>query len=261
MEVGWIEAGLALAIAFVVPTGFLSLQRIHGDARPVPGWAKVSVLSLVTPWPVVSALLAIPWCGFAIREAAVGLRRWLRNRSARAVTEGVPAVFLAVGAVFLVLGRGDIPFFGFSEQIVDLTAVHFHFAGFVLPLIALLNDRAESSSISRAALWGTVLAIPLTAAGIVAGAAIELAGASLVALSAATVAVIQLRIAWRSHQLLVLASLALLVSMPLAVVYAYGEFTMTPYLTVPMMLRTHGALNAFGFALPAVYGWNKMGLV
>lgn len=260
MEFGWIEAGLAVGIAFVVPTGFLSLQRIHGDSRRVPKWAKISVLSLITPWPFVSALLAVPWCGFAIREAVAGLRRWMSNRSARAFAEAVPAGFLAVGGVFLVLGRGDVSFLGFSNQIVDLTAVHFHFAGFVLPLIALLNDRVESSSISRAALWGTVLATPLTAAGIVAGAAIELVGAFLVASSAVTIAVIQLRIAWRSHALLMLASAALLVSMPLAAIYAYGEFTVTPYLTIPMMLRTHGALNAFGFALPAVYGWNKMGL-
>jgi len=260
MEFGWIEAGLAVAIAFVVPTGFLSLQRILGESSPVPGWAKVSVLSLITPWPLVSALLAVPWCGFVIREAVRGIRRWTRGRSARAFTEAVPAGFLAVGGVFLVLGRGDIPFLGFSNQIVDLTAVHFHFAGFVLPLIALLNDRVQDSSISRAALWGTVLATPLTAAGIAAGAAMELVGASLVALSAVAIALVQLRIARRSQPLLMVASVALLISMPLAAVYAYGEFTVTPYLTIPMMLRTHGALNAFGFALPAVYGWNKMGL-
>ena len=143
------------------------------------------------------------------------------------------------------------------NEIIDLTAVHFHFAGFVLPAVALIVHAFAPRRLSETVAWGAVCATPLTAVGILVSPAIELVGASAVALTGMTLAILQWRIGWRAKPWLLVSSASLLVSMPLALVYAVGEFTSTAWLTIPAMLRTHGALNAFGFALPAVIGWNR----
>ena len=77
------------------------------------------------------------------------------------------------------------------------------------------------------------------------------------------VALLQIRLAVRSAslgaRLLFAASgLSLLTGMVLAAAYALGKFLDTPWLTIPQMLPTHGAINALGFAMLGLFGWNMV---
>jgi hypothetical protein len=58
--------------------------------------------------------------------------------------------------------------------------------------------------------------------------------------------------------LLVTSSLALAVAMVLACIYAAGTFLATDWLDIPTMLRWHGAVQALGFTLPGLAGWNMV---
>jgi hypothetical protein len=49
---------------------------------------------------------------------------------------------------------------------------------------------------------------------------------------------------------------SLIIGMVLAAVYALGHYLGLEWLDIPQMLPFHGAVNAFGFALPAVVAWN-----
>ena len=55
------------------------------------------------------------------------------------------------------------------------------------------------------------------------------------------------------------AGVALMVSMPLAVIYSTGTVLGVVWLDVPTMARLHGSLNALGFALPAMLAWTIEG--
>lgn len=55
--------------------------------------------------------------------------------------------------------------------------------------------------------------------------------------------------------LLTVSSLSVLVPMLLAVQWALGANLGTPALSIADMARTHGVLNAFGFALTGIVGW------
>ena len=57
------------------------------------------------------------------------------------------------------------------------------------------------------------------------------------------------------------AGVALLLSMPLAVVWATTSWLGIAFLSVPLMAATHGALNVVGFAVPAVFAWRKATVV
>ncbi|MBP6508338.1 MAG: YndJ family transporter, partial [Opitutaceae bacterium] len=79
---------------------------------------------------------------------------------------------------------------GFSPDIVLLTAVHFHFAGLVLPVVTgLVLARHPQSRAAHWSAWGVLLGVPLVAAGISAvqlgwGGAIECLAAIVLVLSA-----------------------------------------------------------------------------
>jgi hypothetical protein len=52
-----------------------------------------------------------------------------------------------------------------------------------------------------------------------------------------------------------ISGLSLLLSMPLAAIYATGVWLDLAWLDVPTMARTHGALNVIGVAIPISIAW------
>ena len=76
--------------------------------------------------------------------ALAGLVELIERRSLRP-TDLAPAAavaYLSVGAGWLVLSRAGLRPEGFSHEIVELTGVHFHYAGFAATLMAALTMRA-----------------------------------------------------------------------------------------------------------------------
>jgi len=58
--------------------------------------------------------------------------------------------------------------------------------------------------------------------------------------------------------LLLLSSLSLIAAMSLALLYATGNYLQMDWLDIPFMLRWHGPIQVFGFALPGVVAWSLM---
>ena len=139
---------------------------------------------------------------------------------------------IVVGAVFAFMDRLGVRPFGFSTTIILLTAVHFHFAGFVLvlPLAGALAYRRRPVRWARGVdrrgrgrdpdHRHRVLRLPLanwTGAILTAGGGFGIGMATLVV--AGTLA------GRRARVLAVIAGASLLVSMPMAVIYATGTLT------------------------------------
>jgi hypothetical protein len=176
----------------------------------------------------------------------------------------VVAANLIVGAGWLVLARlGERPL-DYAHAIVHATAVHFHYAGFVLPILALQWLRDRPSIHRYLVLAGVLTGVPMVAAGITLSAFgihwPELIAVWFFVAVCGWFAVTQLEHAQDQADriirwLLVVSSLSLILAMTLAFLYATGNYWRLEWLDIPLMLRTHGPIQVFGFALPCVIAW------
>src|SRR5207244_6605340 len=127
---------------------------------------------LIAPGALAGAI-ALGWlisCGVM---SLAGLVELFERRSLRPM-QLVPAAavaYLSVGAGWLVVSRTGFRPLGFSPEIVELTGVHFHYAGFAATLMAALavvalRDRGNLATMSSAAALLVVAGVPITAGGI-----------------------------------------------------------------------------------------------
>lgn len=272
-----VEQALALAPLVLLPLGmgmaatpaFMGLSRRPYDTAVVgqPIGAVLLLASLVLPLGGAgAAVAAVPWVFVTGLLGLVALAR-ARERGPWPLSETVIDVGFAysiVGAVALVLYHLGITFW-FESVTILLTAVHFHYAGFILPVLTGLAGRALGNRVGTEfrVLVGVVLIGPaLIAIGISFSPVIE-----VLAVGGFTVAVgvlggyITIRVAPERPRLqgvlVAVSSLSLPVSMVLALGYGIGTFTGTSLLglSISTMITLHGTLNAFGFALIGVVGW------
>ncbi|MFC7072638.1 YndJ family protein [Halovenus rubra] len=276
---GRVPRALALAPLVLVPLGVGMAARrpfpgVAGQCLRVAVWCQpvgalgftaslaldvtgVTAAALAAPWLLVTGLLGLAALfrttergGFALPETAID----------------AGLAYVSVGAVALLLYHLDITFW-FSSTIIRLTAVHFHYAGFVLPVVTGLTGRSGHLDTR---LWNTLVSV------ILAGPAIIAVGISfsplveVVAVGGFTVAVALF--GWyvlfhivptrprRQAVLLGASAVALPVSMALALGYGVAIFYgMSLGLDIATMVALHGSLNAFGFALCGLVGWRLDG--
>jgi len=260
-----IDVLLLLAPLVLVPLGMVVAGR-RGPAR----WARSAAAIALVPALLVerggwAAALAVPWLGCSVAFAVVVLRAWSRDRDLHpaALARVASAAYLVVGATWLVGSRLGVEPFGIAEPIVQLTAVHFHFAGFVAALLAARTcEAAEGSRWAAVATLCTIGAPPVVAAGFTTGSAVfQIGGATLLAgglwlLAAVTLAVVAPATApGAARVLLRISALAVVAPMVLAVSWAAGQHLDVPAFDIPTMARIHGTINAFGFSLAGLLGW------
>ncbi len=260
-----------LAPLVLVPLGFRLLDVAPPWSGPAPRAVRLVfaagillALSFGLPAGPLAAVVASPWLVVAVCVAlAAGLRLlrepvWLRP-DPRLVT-GAAVAFLAAGATFAFAGRLGVAFFGFAPEMTLLAAVHFHFAGFVLPIAGALAYRRRPGRPLAIALAAVIVGIPLTAIGFFGLPLANWAGAMLTAGGGFVIGVSTILLAGGlatpgARSLARIAGLCLVVSMPLAVIHATGVFVGATWLDVATMARVHGALNSLGFGLAAMLAW------
>jgi hypothetical protein len=230
----WRPAALAAIVAIAVPQGELA--------------AGVAALALLPAIAVgVAALASLP-------EA---LRSW------SGVARGAASGFLAVGALAFVLHRQGGAVAGFPEHLVQLTAIHFHIAGFGLALLAArLAERRPS--IGRVAVALHIAGLVVTPIGFLASPFVQAAGAVLVSLAAVSVgigtAVILPQIRSRPARLLLLvSSLGAGVVALLATTYAVTEALGSPAIELSVMAAIHGTIAAVAVVGAGLAAWRLEG--
>lgn len=211
----------------------------------------------------LAAALAVPWLLLTLLVALLGMLRAAERGGGPAaeLTIDFGLCYLAVGGAWTFASRAGIEPLGFSEPWVLLTAVHFHFAGLVLPVVTGRLARHLPGPLGTTNAITVALGVPLVAIGITAAKAghpdVDLALA-LVLVAGAALTVVQLgRVAVRTEQraeriLAATAGLALALGMTLVVVYAMTKWNGAPALSLAAMVATHAPLQVFGFALPAL---------
>lgn len=247
-----VDVLVLVGVGLVLPLALVGRWR-----WTVAALAVAASLCLGTGW--AAAVLALPWFVVAAWAGVVGLRaRPPRDQWLRWAATLVAAGYGAVGAVAFASSRLGVSLFGIGEPIVELTAVHFTYAGCGALVLATRNLDAPGAW-RRAAALATVLTAAgpvVVATGFVTGLAVpQVGGAVLLTIGVWFTAGLEGRSAVvgrgraGSRLLLAVSALAIWIPMVLAVAWAAGQHWDVPALSIPDMARTHGVANALAFVL------------
>jgi hypothetical protein len=268
---------LLLAVLVCVPLGLglaaagcsaRDAARLRLALRAQPCAAAATVAAFLLPVGVPAGVLASSWLLFAGIVALVGVAR-LSNHNSRDAAElciDVSLLMLPVGGFWLAMARFGARPLGFGDTIVLLTAVHFHYAGFALLILAGLAGRQlrqgapAAWGIFRLVAAGMIAGVPLVALGITFSCVLEILAVMLLASSVLAFALLTLvavapqRTHGAARALLAISALAAIATMLLAAGYAGGSFVGLA-LTIPQMVVAHGVVNAFGLVLCGLLAW------
>ncbi|WP_415382909.1 YndJ family protein [Halosimplex sp. TS25] len=272
-----VEQALAIAPLVVVPLGIGLAAERGFDGTPgallalaavtQPATAPLVLVSLVASSELIATLAAAAWVPVTGLLGLASLVR-VRERGFASIDLSETLVdaglaYTVVAAVALVLFHRGITFW-FDPVIVLLTAVHFHFAGFALPVLAGVTGRHLDGFEGLArSIAGVILVGPaIIAVGISFSPLVEILAVSVFTLAVAAFGLLVLVRAVPSLDVLPaalvgLSALALPASMVLALGYGVAAFSGTNPLglSIGRMVSLHGSLNAYGFALCGVLGW------
>jgi hypothetical protein len=258
-----------LALGLVAPmrpvrsAGYLWLTM-----RVQPFAASAVVAAFLLPAGVPAGVLALSWLVFAGIAALLGVTRFFDpdERNAAELCINVSLLLLPIGGFWMAMARFGVHPLGFGDTIVLLTAVHFHYAGFALLMLAGLSGRRLRAgaplmwSIFRLVAAGMIAGVPLVALGITFSRVLEILAvlllvSSVLALALLTlVAVVPLVARLDARALLAVSALASIATMLLAAGYAGGSFVGLA-LTIPQMVLAHGVVNALGLVLCGLLAW------
>ena len=277
----WAHALLLLAALVLVPLTLDLVDRETSGTEPA-GWKNAGRMlqvpaALLLTWACARepgfwpAAASIPWvvvCGFTALRGCWRFTKDQAWRSCDTLCLNAAMVFLGIGGAWVFADRLGFRPLDFADAIVTLTAVHFHFAGLLLPTAAGMIVRAyPSSRFASLSGKGVVVLVPALAGGITATqlggtAYIEAIVGSALALCGAFVAVLHVRLALESRHsvpvrvLFLVAGVSLFFGMLLAGAYSIRSISLPlPWLDIPWMRALHGTANALGFGLCGLLGW------
>ena len=279
-QLGVIELLFLLAPWIVVPlaTSLIPSQaksELLTGQRSALNWiifgaAALATISFFLPTGIVAASFAGAWLLVCALFGLRGFRRLWRYRAKSfsqfcfAVGEG----YLIVGGTWLVASRLGLQPVGFQEPIVLLTAVHFHFAGFLSAVLAgLTYERLRETRWSKplgAALAGVVVGPGLLGLAFLVGPKVKLAAVILIVVGQCGLATGMIRVALGNvnpvaRAMLLFSSGCVVAGMALAATWALGEYPLQAFVDLGRMERVHGALNAVGFGICGLIGWMNAG--
>ena len=263
----WVQAVLMLAPLVVVPLGLgLAARSESGPISSAPALirhattpAAVTASVAFVPNPgAAAALLTAPWLIVCSTAALLGIGRLAsRPKIGPTVAIDVGLLYLAVGAAWLTISRAGANPLNFGDELVQLTAVHFHFAGFALPLLS--GVAAQRSGRGSTVPLLAAIGVPLTAVGITVGGTLEWGAATFMAVGGLLTAwMVQRSIRGTrgaARMLLGISCCSLAVGMALALMWAWSVQFGLSAPTLDDLARWHGTLNAIGFGIAGLLGF------
>ena len=276
LQLDVVELLFLLAPWVVVPLAISLIPLLDGSGRigirlGRLSWimlaaALLATVSFFQPAGPSAASLAGAWLLVCVWFALEGLRRVLRYR-AQSFTQfcfAAGEVYLIVSGTWFVASRLGLQPIGFQEPIVLLTAVHFHFAGFLSAVFAgLTYERLRETRWSkplRVALASVVAGPGLLGLAFLVGPKLKLAAVILIVVGQFGLATGMIRVAFGkvnsvARAMLIFSSCCVVAGMVLAASWALGEFPLQAFVELGRMERVHGTLNAIGFGICGLIGW------
>jgi YndJ-like protein len=230
--------------------------------------AAPCTISFLYPVGITAAILCVYWLLICLCIAWGGINRLFtfRAESFPQFCVAVAECYIAVGGIWLVMSRAGLHPAGFQEPIVLLTAVHFHFAGFLSSIFAgLTYDQLQTTKWAkprRIILLGTLLGPGLLGISFLISPKLKLIAVILIVIGQCGLAAGMARISTTiargaSSVLLMLAAASVAIAMIYAAKWALGEYPLQPMTDLSHMERIHGVLNSIGFSAIGLVGWLK----
>ncbi|MDM5188070.1 YndJ family protein [Bacillus sp. DX4.1] len=263
-----VESIILLSILLFIPMSFCIVDKHKRDGSILPLHRFVSLLY---PVAAISAMLAfvtnqfffaIIWFIYIGIVALFGVSRLLergwRPLEETAIDSGF--IYLFLGGFWFLASVANIPIMQFSSDIVLLTAAHFHYSAFLLPLSAgLLGRKQQKKNKLYVVITFIIVISPMTVAlGITYSRAFEFFAVLiyLISLYAYGVFAWKTQFTFRSAKiLLIISSSTLMITIFFSLLYSYGNFRQVMTITIAQMVWIHGVVNGIGVALPAFVGW------
>lgn len=265
-QIGYVQILILAVPTFLLPfAGFLlCFSKKEVGSGVLSG--LILALAFILEKSQFAAILTLPWLLWTVWMALSKFQKWLNKRTWDIAELNILAtsLFLPVGAAWAFADRLDFRPFDFDATITLLTAAHFNYAGFILPLLTGLilskfqNKRVKTFGIS------VIIGVPLVAIGITTShfllpEFIETACVTILASSAFGIGFLHVIFAFKNggkfRWLFALSGIALMAGMTLAMGYGWRFYVPISFLSIPWMYAVHGTLNALGFALPGVLAW------
>jgi hypothetical protein len=267
----WARLILLMAVLVWVPLVLHLLDYPKRSALAVGGAGAALTAAFYCEAGWLAGGLTLPWLVVTLWVFAQGVDFWIKNAQ-RAGDRAVAAsqIFLVVGGLWTMADRLGWQPLGFDPAIVLLTGVHFYYAGFLFTWLVGRSAQQWPSTASRAAAYGAILSVPLTAAGITVTQLwgryeLEAFSAICVALSGWLTAGVYIWAVLRpglpllTRLLWFICAVCLTCSMLLALGYAVRTWWPVEWLAIPNMRAWHGTANALGVAGCGVLGWWRRG--
>lgn len=266
-SISWVQSLLVLAPLLLVPLACPLIMPSQSFSPLLLFGGLAFGISYLLPLGFWAGGLALVWLLCTLLLAWNHIQHYRQQKAENETSYAGLAAFLylPVGAAWALADRLGLQPMGFQPTIVLLTAVHFHFAGFLL-LIAghrILTFPSNTYKVS----WDLLLVVgvPLVALGITlsqweAPAWIETLSATVMAIGGLGVAVFHLTTSRQIQNTVVLwawrvGALCLSIGMCLAIAYGWRPFFPLDFLSIPWMYAVHGTLNFLGVGL-LVMGWS-----
>ncbi|WP_242235304.1 YndJ family protein [Bacillus cereus group sp. BfR-BA-01316] len=263
-----VEAIILLSILLFIPMSFCIIDK---ETRNGSYLLFYKFVSFLYPIAAVSAVLAfvtnhfvfaLLWFMYTGILALFGISRLL-ERGWKPLEEAAidsAFIYLFLGGFWFFASVAKLSIMHFSSDIVLLTAAHFHYSAFLLPLSAgLLGRKREKRSKLYDSIMFIIVISPMTVAiGITYSRVFEFFAVFiyLCAIYGYGVYVWRTKFnAMSAKVLLVLSSSTLMVTIMFSLIYSYGNFKQVMTITIAQMVWIHGVVNGIGVALPAFVGW------
>nr|WGD96917.1 YndJ family transporter [Bacillus safensis] len=209
-----------------------------------------------------SALFASGWFLYTIILALYGFTRLLKRGIFplhELMIDGA-WMYIALGGLWFWLYTADLQVMTFSPIIVLLTAIHFHYSAFFIPLFygLLGRKREKETALYKAAGWVILLSPLMIAVGISFSRLFDTFSVTLYVIALYLYGILCMKTRFRStvaKVLIVFSGCVLMGTIVLSFLYSAGMLMRVTYISIDQMIWFHGSINAFFVMLPGLIGW------
>lgn len=263
-----VEAIILLSILLFIPMSFCIIDRKTRNGSYVFFYKLVTLLY---PIAAISATLAfvtnhyffaLLWFVYTGIVAVFGVSRLLERGWKPLEETAIDSAFmyLFLGGFWFFASVAKLSIMHFSSDIVLLTAAHFHYSAFLLPLSAgLIGRKREKRSKVYDAIMFIIVISPMTVAiGITYSRVFEFFAVFLYLCAIYGYGMYVWRTKFNAISakvLLIISSSTLMVTIMFSLIYSYGNLKHVLTITIAQMVWIHGVVNGIGVALPAFVGW------
>lgn len=247
-----------IALHFIMKAGdFFSVRYFYFAG---PAYIAISILQLTlqTSW---DGLLAAIYLIFTVMVAAYGANRFFQRGFTHLEEFSIDMglIYLAMGGGWFFVYEANIET-SFSPLITWLTAIHFHYSAFLLPIFVGFLGRLYKPPVYKIVCSIILLSPMIVAVGITFSRWIELLSVLIYIIGIYGLIIMTLRAPFphRVQKWLVCSSFSTLgITIVFPLLFALGNVWGLFSVSIEFMLRFHGVLNCIIFALLGIIGWSR----